>query len=713
MILFTISFCYSQVMIYVDKENFKVLKDNFKSIDLVGFVKDKEYLLNFSPKDFLKVKELKVDYKIFVRKETKTDYKTLSQYYSYIDSLVMKYNGITVLETLGFTYNNNPLVIIKINGKDPQHYSKEKTFLLMALHHAREWQTTVTALFFAESLLASYGNDSLITSLIDKNFIIIYPIVNPDGYYYSHDDPSGNSYWRKNRSYRNGYYGVDLNRNYGGGCNRIVQSDWGYPSGITHNPADDWTYCGPYPSSEREVQSVENLIKSYDVKISLSLHSYGQVVLYPWASVYNLTLDEDIIRNFAFKIASSMRKNDSSPYDTLRSVALYATTGDADDWIYGYSKFVKGKTTIPFTIEMDEDFQPPSSTLDSLCRKVFPGFLQGLILVDGLDGNLNEIPLKPDPAIINDTLVWSLTNKEYAEYYKVKLYSDGKSFIDTLSSMKNYRITNVHLDSLDYLSPNFSFHPENMNNSFSIIETNYKRMYGQDDTFFISLKYDLEKDHDVLLLEYTKDLLEYLPIDTLYYKFTGTDFIWRNLKIPFKGDSGFINIRIRTLFDPSTLANGVWIDDIGYITSFFEDTLYKDSILDTFMFIEIPPVLSSKNKFFEITPYDENFGYTISSDYIEYLFPLSIPPIFYDTVRLFDYSISFDFTKKDLIFKSFYPSNKKIELKIFNILGSIVYRKEFLLSDLEIINLGFLKSGKYFLVTSDDGKKRNGLLILK
>jgi len=78
---------------------------------------------------------------------------------------------------------------------------------------------------------------------------------------------------------------------------------------------------------------------------------------------------------------------------------LYATTGDTDDWIYGFSKFVKGKTTIPFTVEMDQTFQPPVSTLDTLCRNVFSGFLEGLILTDSVEGRTEEIPLKPEVSI--------------------------------------------------------------------------------------------------------------------------------------------------------------------------------------------------------------------------------------------------------------------------------------------------------------------------
>lgn len=704
---------FSEIRIIVGKKDFDLLKKNLKSIDIVGFKKDENYHLNLTENDFETVQSLNLKYKIYEPKSYKLDYKSLSGYFSYIDSLVLKYSAIVKLETLGFTFNNNPLLILKINGKDPSNYAGQNTFLLMALHHAREWQTTVTAIFFAESLLSSYGKDSLITDLINKNFIIVFPIVNPDGYYYSHDDPSGDNYWRKNRTYRNGYYGVDLNRNYGGACNRIVQSDWGYPSGITHNPSDLYTYCGPYPSSEIEVRCVENIVKNYNVKISLSLHSYGEDVLYPWASVYNFTLDEDIIRNFAYRIAFRMKKNSGEPYDTLRSAALYETTGDTDDWIYGYSKFVKGKTTIPFTIEMDNTFQPPVSTLDTLCRNIFPGFLQGLILTDSVDGKTEEVPLKPELEIVSDSLFWTLENKEFSDFYRVKIYSGMESLVDSLNTLNLYNLINISLDSSVYYSPKYSFHPKNINSSFSIIESRYKRKYFTSDTFYMVLRYDLEKDYDVLLVEYSTDGFEYQPIDTNFYKFTGTNLNWNFLKIPFYGDSNYLFIRIRTLFDPFTLNTGVWVDNLGYLTSFKSDSIFKDSVMDTSMLIEIPSVVQSNRNFFEVVPYKSNFGFTVSSDYIEYYFPLSLPPIFLDSLKINDYIIEFDFKEKQLILKSFLTKRKDLLLKIYDQTGKRVYFEKFYFEREKKIDLNFLKSGRYFLLFEGDDKKRYSVLILK
>ncbi|MCG2826502.1 MAG: choice-of-anchor J domain-containing protein, partial [Thermoplasmatales archaeon] len=56
-------------------------------------------------------------------------------------------------------------------------------------------------------------------------------------------------------------------------------------------------------------------------------------------------------------------------YTVMQSGNSYLTTGDTDDWIYGYSKYVLGDPTYPFTIELDTSFQPPTSQIPITCEK--------------------------------------------------------------------------------------------------------------------------------------------------------------------------------------------------------------------------------------------------------------------------------------------------------------------------------------------------------
>lgn len=107
------------------------------------------------------------------------------------------------------------------------------------------------------------------------------PVQNPDGYEYSH---TRDRYWRKNRR-RAGIFcqGVDLNRNYG--------FHWG-EQGTSRWPCSE-VYCGKGPFSEPETKAVQDFFMNSTAKFkaSLSFHSYGQYILYPWG--YDKTVPED------------------------------------------------------------------------------------------------------------------------------------------------------------------------------------------------------------------------------------------------------------------------------------------------------------------------------------------------------------------------------------------------------------------------------------
>jgi len=252
-------------LIRLSPEEFGRSTKFIKNIDIAGANKDIFYDIVLSDKE---MSILNAEGIIFSRLEQKTDitgYISLSDMYTEVESLHIKYPALTSIDTLATTSQYGfPLVALKIHGSDPDNYTGGKAFLLMGNHHAREWQTVTLPLFFADSILSAYSSDTNTKNLIDSVFIVIIPSVNPDGYYYSHD--LANNYWRKNRAFRNGLYGVDLNRNYPGGTNSILESDWGYTGAdaATHSPGDD-LYCGPYYGSERETQAVMNLVNEYNL----------------------------------------------------------------------------------------------------------------------------------------------------------------------------------------------------------------------------------------------------------------------------------------------------------------------------------------------------------------------------------------------------------------------------------------------------------------
>jgi len=221
----------------------------------------------------------------------------------------------------------------------------EPEVLIMALHHAREWSTSELALMIADNLTDSYGNDSRTSWLVDNREIWIVPVVNPDGldYALAHDQ-----WWRKNRHHNSdGSYGVDLNRNYNGSENGDSAGAWG-GAGSSHVTTDE-IYCGEYAFSEPETCAVRDLVKGHDFSVAIDLHSYGQWVMWPWGYTNATTVDDPDLQKIGKDFAAL------NGYHPAQSIALYPTTGDTIDWMYGSANIYA------FCFEVGLEFHPMKS----------------------------------------------------------------------------------------------------------------------------------------------------------------------------------------------------------------------------------------------------------------------------------------------------------------------------------------------------------------
>lgn len=259
-------------------------------------------------------------------------------------------------------------------------------FLLMGLHHAREWPSGELAMEFAYDLVKDYGQDARITGLLDKARVLVVPVVNVDGFDLSRTDGAlvdlreadaggtasilgtpGNAYKRKNcrvvdgqdtpdgtcRAFSatspGGYgIGIDPNRNYGG--------FWGGP-GASAAFADP-TYRGAGPFSEPETQNIRELISSRQVTTMISNHTFSNLVLRP-NGVHPDTIgpdgnpvgnapDEEGLKALGTEMTAA------NGYRNIHGWELYDTTGTTEDWSYNAT----GGYGYTFEIGPDE-FHPP------------------------------------------------------------------------------------------------------------------------------------------------------------------------------------------------------------------------------------------------------------------------------------------------------------------------------------------------------------------
>ena len=256
-------------------------------------------------------------------------------------------------------------------------------FLMLGLHHAREWPSGESSIEFAFDLIKGYGENKRTTHLLRKSRVIIVPVVNVDGFRESINDglidlreadgggsgailgsPS-NAYKRKNcrivdgerqpagactpyKSNGGNGIGVDLNRNYG--------AFWGGP-GASAEPADP-TYHGPARFSEPETRAVRHLVRHRHVTTLITNHTFSNLVLRP-NGVNPQTIGPDGLPVGAAADEAAMRRlgkrmTNQNGYANQHGWELYDTTGTTEDWSYN------GTGGYGYTFEIgDKEFHPP------------------------------------------------------------------------------------------------------------------------------------------------------------------------------------------------------------------------------------------------------------------------------------------------------------------------------------------------------------------
>jgi murein tripeptide amidase MpaA len=269
-------------------------------------------------------------------------YHTLDEVNADLDALAAANPAIARVESIGKSVDQRDVRALRITGPDPAPWGRP-VFLFMGAHHAREWISVEVPLAIARWLVEGYATDPAVKGLVDTREVWIVPAVNPDGLAYSQNEYR---YWRKNRrSNPDGSFGVDPNRNYG--------YKWG-TSGTSDHPGSD-VYCGPSAFSEPETRNVREFAIARNLTVSISYHSYGESILFPWSYGYEQSADHAALQEIARQMASQ------SGYDPMQSVELYPSSGDTDDYLYGETG------ALPFTTEVGRSFIPEESQIAGIC----------------------------------------------------------------------------------------------------------------------------------------------------------------------------------------------------------------------------------------------------------------------------------------------------------------------------------------------------------
>jgi len=291
---------------------------------------------------------------------------SFDQYHDYgeikaeLDIISTEHQSITRMVSLGRTWEGRDIMALRVTDRPLEEETDEADILIMGAHHANELPSAEVPMFILKFLVENYAANHTVRTLVDSRDIWFVPLVNPDGRDFAMQQDLT---WRKNRMPYGDSFGVDVNRNYG--------HLWGQ-QGVSTDPGSQ-LYCGPSAFSENETQAIRALALNQSFDLSLSYHTYGRQVFYPWGNgIDTLHPYENVLQGIANDLA------ERTGYTPMEGKDLYFTTGDSDDWLYSEL------STLPFTIELGGQRNVPPADIEALC-------------LENLDAALYAIDVAADP----------------------------------------------------------------------------------------------------------------------------------------------------------------------------------------------------------------------------------------------------------------------------------------------------------------------------
>jgi predicted deacylase len=201
--------------------------------------------------------------------------------------------------------------------------------LLSGLMHGVEMVGALALLDFVRGVIEGPRGD-----LLRDARLVVIPVVNPDAY---HENCTrlllGRSAFQRCNA-----RGVDLNRNFPWLRQRMP---WNPLGGSRFHLSPH--YVGPAPLSEPESRALHAVADALRPRVSLAFHSFGELLLYPWAYTSRPNPKRDVYQRAGRAFVKGLQ---GPQYRVMQATDWYATVGDMDDWLdaaYG---------TLAFTVEV-------------------------------------------------------------------------------------------------------------------------------------------------------------------------------------------------------------------------------------------------------------------------------------------------------------------------------------------------------------------------
>ncbi|MFD9073878.1 M14 family zinc carboxypeptidase [Streptomyces lasiicapitis] len=328
-------------------------------------------------------------------------YRTVAQLDSVISQLATSFPQLCTRTQLPEpSLQGRPVFALRLRGGPG---GNRRGVLMVGGTHARELMNPDALVELAVDLVTSYLNATPVVyggrtwTALDVKLVLesldvwIVPCINPDG---RHRVMTVDNMWRGNLRDNPGTPcdGVDLNRN--------ADFVWGVTEGQTSCSPCSEVFVGSGAFSEPETRNVKHLLDTRHIHSFVDVHSFSELVLYPWGHAHSQTDDpaqrftdlptgtcaplavpgyreyitpRDLLRfsTVAGRVVEAIAAVRGRAYTPQTGRALYATTGTQSD--YAYSRHIAQPAlhkTYGFTIEtgprvetLEDSFHPRDPTL--------------------------------------------------------------------------------------------------------------------------------------------------------------------------------------------------------------------------------------------------------------------------------------------------------------------------------------------------------------
>ncbi|XP_064539892.1 carboxypeptidase B1-like [Drosophila montana] len=281
---------------------------------------------------------------------------------NYINDLAARYPSRVLVKTVGWSYEKRELKTITITNGDGR--ANKKVIFMDGGFHAREWISPAAVLYVIEQLVEQFEENA---DLLQDYDWIILPVVNADGYEHTQTGTYARIFRKTRQPYQ--YLGQTC---YGADPNRNFDFHWN-EEGASSNPCSD-TFAGPTAFSEPETIVVRDLMHSLANRgiMYLTIHSYGNYLLYPWGWTSDLPATWQDLDDVARAGGDAIEKATGTVYEVGSTTnVLYIAAGVSHDYAF-YAGF-----NISITMELSgggvTGFDPPASKIDEFVTETWIG----------------------------------------------------------------------------------------------------------------------------------------------------------------------------------------------------------------------------------------------------------------------------------------------------------------------------------------------------